>query len=182
MGLFSNSLKPEVPEETTAAEVTEETVLPEVTAEGEAPKEVVSTYVDEMGIVAPQTTIHGGIITRGHLAVAGTVDGSVKAEGNIMLSGVIKGAINCNNIIIENTKIDCNTSITAKGSVSIKEDASFSGDITCKHISINGTVLGNIKATGNVGLTKTAIVKGNIDAAVLAVEPGAKISGNVQIK
>ena len=174
MGLFNGSKSEETKPE---VDVQEETQV----IEEEAPA-AGKLYVDEMGIIAPATTIYGGIITKGHLAVAGSVESTVKVEGNIMLSGSIKGSIECNNIIIDGAHIDCNGAIKAKGSVSVKEGSSFKGNISCKHISITGTVIGNISASGNVGLTKTAVVRGDISASVLAVEPGAKIAGKVMIE
>lgn len=174
MGIFSK--KEEVIREFPVKPEAETTVpAPDVTA-----TEIVNTYTDEMGIIAAGTIIHGNVRTKGHLAVAGIVEGKVSTAGNLMLTGEIRGAIKCNNIVIDGGH--CHTNIITKGSVSIKGDTTVASNITCKHISISGTVYGDIKATGNVGLTKTAIVKGDIQAAVLAVEPGAKICGNVIVK
>lgn len=173
MGIFFKN-------ETIEEEQVQETVQTEENQAETA--EIVNAYTDEMGIVAAETTIKGGIVTKGHLAIAGIVEGSVKADGNVMLSGTVKGSIECNNIIIDGISADFNNSIKAKGSVSIKEGSSLTGSVVCKHISVMGILYGNIKATGNVGLTKTAVVKGDISASVLAVEPGAKIIGNVAVK
>jgi len=133
-----------------------------------------------MGVISSGTVIHGDITTQGHLAVAGSVDGSVNCAGNLMLTGEIKGKITCNNIVIESC--NCSPNLTVRGNVSIKENTRITGDIHCKHISVMGTINGNIDAEGNVGLTKNAVVEGNITAAVLAIEPGAKIKGFVDIK
>ncbi len=180
MGLFSkkeNSVKEEflTPKEEPAKEATPA----EVPAEKES-KEIVNTFSDEMGIIAGGTTIHGDVKTNGHLAIVGVVEGNIVASGNVMLSGVVRGNIECNNIIIDGT--DYNQCIRAKGSVSIKPNTTITGPIYCKHISISGTVIGNIKAQGNVGLTKEAVIRGDINSAILAVEPGAKISGNLTIR
>ena len=113
-------------------------------------------------------------------SIVGVVEGNVIASGNVMLTGVVKGNIECNNIIVDGT--DYSQCIRAKGSVSIKQNTTISGPIYCKHISISGTIIGNIRAMGNVGLTKDAIVKGDITSSILAVEPGAKIAGNLLIK
>lgn len=179
MGLFTKK-EPLIKEEYTAPKP-EPVQAPqaEVPAETES-KQIVNTFCDEMGIIAGGTTIHGDIKTQGHIAIVGVVEGNIVAAGNVMLTGVVKGNIECNNIIIDGT--DYNQCIKAKGSVSVKQNSTITGPIFCKHISISGTVIGNIKAQGNVGLTKDAVIKGDISSAILAVEPGAKITGNLIVK
>lgn len=139
-----------------------------------------SSHVDEVGIISKATVVHGDIKTGGHLAVAGIVEGSVSCAGNLMLTGEIKGTIDCNNIVIDN--IGGASVLKVKESVSVKEHASFTGDIGCKNISIMGKVAGNISASGNVGITKTAVIEGDITAHVIAIEPGAKVKGYINIE
>lgn len=139
-----------------------------------------ATYLDEMGVIAADTVIHGGIKGKGHLAVVGVVEGDVQIAGNLMLQGAIKGNIECNNLVINSSgKLNA---IKARGSVSVKEGCTVEGSISCKHISVLGSVIGDINAVGNVGLSKSSTVRGNITSAVLAVEPGAKIQGMVSVK
>lgn len=177
MGLFTK--KEDSIEELTP--VTPEQPTPTIAVAPETESaEIVNTYVDEMGIITPDTVIIGDVTTKGHLAVAGVIEGNVSAAGNLMLAGTIKGSVECNNIILDGCQLM--SDIRAKGSVSIKENASVTGTIYCKHVSVMGTVIGNIKASGNVGLTKNATIRGDINASVLAVEPGAKIQGCVTVK
>ena len=181
MGLFTkkNTLEEEL---TPVEQVTETDTIPaeDLPASQATEHEIVNTYSDEMGIIAEGTTIHGDIKTKGHLAVVGIVEGNVTTAGNLMLAGVIKGTIKCNNIVIDGA--NHSQTIHAQGSVSIKENTVINAPIFCKHISIMGTVVGNIKASGNIGLAKTAVVKGDMSSSVLAVEPGAKIQGTVTVK
>ena len=180
MGLFAKKPYEEV-EETPVNNLQPQQSIPQQNVPAAAAtQEIVNTYLDEMGIIAGGTTIHGDVATKGHLAIVGVVEGNVKTAGNLMLTGIVKGNIECNNIVIDGT--DFNQSIKAKGSVSIKENSVVNGPINCKHISVLGTVVGNIKASGNVGITKTSIIKGDINAQVLAVEPGAKIQGMITVK
>ena len=185
MSIFTKKDEPVKQESPVQAEpeiVKDETIAQ--AAETSAPEtdetKIINTFVDEMGIVAEGTTIHGDISTRGHLAVAGIVKGRVVCAGNLMLTGEIKGDIDCNNLVLDDCT--CTSTINARGSISIKENAYFAGNISCKHVSVMGSIVGHIRASGNVGLTKTAVVKGDIRAAVLAVEPGAKLTGNVDIR
>ena len=189
MGLFSKKqenpifkeeiVEPEVKEVSEVEEEKEEQVsLSDI--QDEESKDIINTFADEMGIIAAGTIVHGDVKTQGHIAVVGVVEGNIVAAGNVMLTGVVKGNIECNNIIIDGT--DYSQCIRAKGSVSVKPGTTITGPIFCKHISISGTVIGSIKAQGNVGLTKDASIKGDITSSILAVEPGAKISGNLQVR
>lgn len=145
-----------------------------------AKKEIVSDIIDEMGTVAEGTRIHGDITTRGHLAVAGTVIGDIDAKGNVIVTGNVKGKITCSNLMLENCNLT--TEISARECVVVKEGVKINGDIACRDIHIMGAVAGDISCTGKVGLSKDAVVRGNITAAVIGVALGAKLEGNLSIK
>lgn len=141
--------------------------------------EIVADVYDEMGIIGPATKLDGNIVTKGHITVLGTVRGDITANGNVIIKGSIKGKIICDNLLLENSKVEAD--IEAKGQVSIKGEVTVKGQISCSSVNVSGTVLGDIKATDKVGLTDTAIVKGNITAAYLGVALGAKVEGKISI-
>ena len=141
--------------------------------------EIVNSVVDEMGIIAENTRVVGDISTRGHLAVAGTVEGNISAKGNVIITGVVKGNISCDNLMMEHSMLT--TEIRATGHVAVKEGVTINGKIYCNDISIMGTVNGDIEAAGKLALSGMAVVNGNIKAASLGVEFGAKLNGNIAI-
>ena len=145
-----------------------------------AQTEIVSSVVDEMGIIAANTKITGNITTKGHLTVAGTVIGDINAKGNVIVTGTVKGKIICSNLLLENCSIQ--SEITASESIMIKENVSVQGRISCCDISVMSFVNGDITASGKIGLSKDAVVKGNITASALGVEAGAKIEGMLSIR
>ena len=181
MGLFKKQEDDEILEyqDSTPQELQDQN--PELEEIDGQQNEIVNTYLDEMGIIAETTVVHGSVKTKGHLAVAGIVEGNVICDGNLMVTGDVRGCIECNNLVVENTSLTFKN-LKVKGSVSLKESSNVSGNISCKHISILGTYTGNIKAQGNVGINKNAVIKGDISAAVLAIEPGAKIKGMIDVK
>lgn len=142
--------------------------------------EIVSSIVDEMGTIAANTKISGNITTKGHLAVAGTVIGDINAKGNVIVTGTIKGKITCSNLMLEGCNVQ--SEIETAESVVIKNNVNVIGKIVCKDITVMSNVNGDIIASGKVGLSKDAHIKGNITAAALGVESGAKIEGFLQIK
>lgn len=142
--------------------------------------EIVSEIIDEMGTIAPNTKITGNISTKGHLAVAGAVVGDISAKGNVIVTGNVKGKITCSNLMLESCNV--HSEINTSECVVIKEKVNVIGKIQCKDITIMSNVSGDIIASGKVGLSKDAVVKGNIIAAAIGVEVGAKIEGTLSIK
>ena len=142
--------------------------------------EIVSEIINEMGTIASGTKITGNITTKGHLAVAGAVIGDINAKGNVIVTGSVKGKITCNNLMLEGCNVQ--SEITTTECVVIKEKVNVTGKIFCKDITIMSNMVGDIVASGKVGLSKDATVKGNITAAAIGVEVGAKIEGTLSIK
>lgn len=142
--------------------------------------EIVSEVIDEMGTIAANTKITGNITTKGHLAVAGAVIGDITAKGNVIVTGTVNGKISCGNLMLQGCNVQ--SEINTTECVVIKEKVNVMGKIFCKDITIMSNVVGDIVASGKVGLSKDATVKGNITAAAIGVEVGAKIEGALSIK
>lgn len=143
-------------------------------------KEIVSEVIDELGTISAGTRVTGNITTKGHLAVAGTVLGDISAKGNVIITGNVKGKITCSNLMLENCNL--NTDIIASECVIVKEGVKVAGKIFCKDITIKGSISGDITASGKVGLSAEASVKGNISASAIGVAVGAKLEGNLSIR
>lgn len=142
-------------------------------------KEIVPEVYDETGIIGPTTKVAGNITTKGHLDIQGAVNGNIEAKGNILVSGNVIGEVKCSSLLIQAGAME--SQVEASSVVSIKEGAVLTGKITCKDITIEGTVQGDIVASGKVGLASTAVVKGNVTAAAMGMEIGAKLSGTMCI-
>ena len=152
----------------------------QTSAPSEGTREIVSEIADEMGTISSGTRVTGNITTKGHLAVAGTVLGDITAKGNVIITGNVKGKITCNNLMLENCSL--NTEINASECVIVKEGVKIAGKIFCKDITVKGSIVGDITASGKVGLSAEAAVRGNIAAAAIGVAVGAKLEGNLSIK
>ena len=133
-------------------------------AAADSANEITVEVYDEMGVIGP-----GNIRTKGHITVL----------GNVIIQRNVKGKIICDNLLLENSKLEAD--IEAKGQVSIKGGITVKGQISCKSISVMGTVLGDIKADEKIGLADTAVIRGDISAKGLGTAPGAKIEGKVSI-
>ncbi len=104
----------------------------------------------------------------------------LEAENNaINLLGVgteIKGDINSNGDIRIDGSLTGN--LRTKGKVVIGETGLVAGEIFCKNSDVEGKIEGKINATELLSLKSTSMIKGDIITRKLAIEPGAKFTGN----
>lgn len=92
---------------------------------------------------------------------AGTViTGDVSSNGDIRIDGTLNG------------------NLTTKGKVVIGETGSITGEISCKNSDISGKLKGKIKVGELLSLKASSLVEGDITTSRLAIEPGARFTGN----
>lgn len=96
---------------------------------------------------------------------------------NMILAGTtIKGDVESNeNIRFEGTLIG---NVSTKGKIIIGPTGTVKGEIICKNADVEGKIEGKITVTDLLSLKSTSIVEGDIVAKRLAIEPGAKFTGN----
>jgi cytoskeletal protein CcmA (bactofilin family) len=104
--------------------------------------------------------------TKGFDTVLGpgsSIEGTLQSDGNLRLDGQFTGTLE----------------IT--GNVLVGEAADINADLNARHISIAGTVRGNVIGH-KIQLLRTARVWGDITAQTLTTEEGALIEGKVSMK
>ena len=87
------------------------------------------------------------------------ITGDINVSGNIILFGKVTGDIISTGIVN-----------TAKGS-------RVKGNIKAKSANISGEVIGNIEVEKKAVLGSTCTLNGNIEAAIITIEEGAKFDG-----
>ena len=87
------------------------------------------------------------------------ITGDINVSGNIIVFGKVTGDIVSTGIVN-----------TAKGS-------RVTGNIKAKSTNISGEVNGNIEVEKKVVLGTTCTLNGNIEAAIITIEEGAKFDG-----
>lgn len=93
------------------------------------------------------------------LAAGTTVKGNVMTETDFRLDGKIEGDVNCSGKIV----------IGAKGSVT--------GNIISVNAEVHGEVMGSARISSKLVLKSTAVIKGDIFAQTLEIEPNARFNG-----
>ena len=94
------------------------------------------------------------------IGVGTEITGDVTTNGDIRFDGVLKG------------------NLKTRGKVVIGETGSVKGEINCKNSVVEGKVEGKIAVVELLTLKATSILLGDIVTRRLAIEPGAKFSGN----
>ncbi len=94
------------------------------------------------------------------IGVGTEIKGDISSNGDIRVDGRLQG------------------NLKTKGKVVIGETGSVKGEIKCKNSDVEGNIEGKIHATELLSLKATSNINGDIIARKLAIEPGAKFTGN----
>lgn len=89
--------------------------------------------------------------------------GDLKIAGDALILGTITG------------------NVEVAGALEVGERASIQGDIRCRSVLLAGTILGDVLATQDAQVLKSATLGGNLAATAFSIERGAKYCGNVVI-
>lgn len=93
-----------------------------------------------------------------------TFDGRFVAEADLRIEGTVSGELIC------------------RGLLTVEREAQAKAKIEARDARILGHVDGEISCSGKLELAPTAVVKGTLRAAVLVVQEGASLVGNVETK
>lgn len=89
------------------------------------------------------------------------VEGDFTGEGDLVIEGVVVGNVRTNN------------------NLTIGPEAVVEAEIKAKNAFIAGKVKGNVTLKGKLDLTSSGQIIGNVKAAVLSVETGGIINGQL---
>lgn len=154
---------------------------------------------------ASETTIGAGCVVEGNIScskgitVCGEVKGSLHADGkvevaqdgavygdldaglgDVVVHGKVKGSlIHCYRAEFADAKVSCKT-VKARDSVEVFSGTVLVGNIEAKQATIEGAVKGDINVEDSVVIKKDSVVKGNICATSINIEPGAVVDGVLQ--
>ena len=90
--------------------------------------------------------------------------GDIVSEGSVRIDGKVTGTV------------------TAKGNLILGEKGSLLGNGKGKNIVIGGHIAGNIEAAGKVEINASGTLEGDMVAAVIVIEDGARFTGNCKME
>jgi cytoskeletal protein CcmA (bactofilin family) len=88
------------------------------------------------------------------------ITGDVKSNGDIRIDGSLTGNLN------------------TKGKVVIGPTGRIKGEVVCKNSEVSGMIEGKISVGQLLNLKASSKIFGDISTAKLAIEPGARFTGN----
>lgn len=129
--------------------------------------------------LAPGTFMEGTLRSKGDVEIAGTFKGDIISEGNVTLHTNIEGNVTANNLSL----VDCSVTGDCVATSLIKLDTSskISGNIAASELFCAGMIEGDINIKGNSTFSASAVVNANVCAGSIALERGAKISGQLNM-
>jgi cytoskeletal protein CcmA (bactofilin family) len=92
------------------------------------------------------------------------IKGDVRANGDVRIDGTLIGSIH------------------AKGKVVIGNTGSVEGEIVCQSGDFSGVVKANITVSELLMMKASAKISGDLNVGKLAIEPGARYSGNCNMQ
>ncbi len=100
-------------------------------------------------LIGQNTEIHGDVVFTGGLHVDGVIKGGVMAEQG-------------------------NDSV-----LTLSERGTIEGEVRVPNVVINGTIIGDVHASGHVELAAQAKVHGNVYYSLIEMAMGAEVNGNL---
>ncbi|MDF2892362.1 MAG: hypothetical protein K0R80_2729 [Clostridia bacterium] len=88
------------------------------------------------------------------------IEGTLRAEGTLRINGNVTGEL------------------IITGNVIIGDSSTINGNIKAENVYISGTVNGNISAAGQLQMTSTAKVIGDVDVKNIIIDEGAVFNGH----
>lgn len=92
-----------------------------------------------------------------------TIKGEISTESDIRIDGTVEGTLNCN------------------GKVVLGQSGRIDGSVVCRNAEIQGKVTATLQVKELLSLKATALVEGEVQTQKIAIEPGAKISGSIDM-
>ena len=93
------------------------------------------------------------------------LEGNITFDGGLRVDGNIVG-----NVI---------ASDDADAVLTLSETGKIEGDVRVPNMIVNGTILGNLYSTGHLEIDENTQITGNVYYALLQMEEGAQINGNL---
>lgn len=91
------------------------------------------------------------------------VEGDFIGEGNVVVEGVVIG------------------NLKTKNNLRVGDQAKIQAKVEAENAQIAGEITGNISVSQFLDIKASAKINGDVSAAVLAIEKGAKINGRISM-
>tara|TARA_Y100000814_G_scaffold223182_1_gene167182 strand:- start:579 stop:989 length:411 start_codon:yes stop_codon:yes gene_type:complete len=87
------------------------------------------------------------------------IEGNIDAKGDLLIYGEVKG------------------NVSSQGTINSSKGSLVQGNISAQNASIHGKITGDLTIKNKAILGKNSHLKGNLEAAIIIIEEGAKFDG-----
>jgi len=131
-------------------------------------------------VFSPDLIIEGTVKSKSDIKLNGYIKGDVSCGGSIVSTGTIDGNIDCTNVMLAGSTVNGN--INVRGSVTLDNNSSVTGDIVASALISDGKIKGNVILKESISLKANASILGNVKAKNISIESGTTLVGNIEIK
>ena len=133
--------------------------------------------MEPAAVVSSTMVIKGDVELETSLAVSGKIHGNITCKDQVDANegSYFEGNINAASAKFTGGQVKGN--VTCERRFEMDQNSSMTGDLVAQSAVISGTVVGQIRCSDSVTLTKTASVKGDLYSASISVEAGARLEG-----
>ncbi|MBQ6566641.1 MAG: polymer-forming cytoskeletal protein [Treponema sp.] len=129
--------------------------------------------------ISPGTSIEGIIHSNGNIILEGEATGEIVASGMLTISSAYNGTAAARAIYLKGAKMEGDVVVSESLSVDGQSELKRNGRIGSLHC--DGCIEGNMKVAAEAVVGKRAVLKGDLAAAYLTIERGAKMTGRVDV-
>jgi cytoskeletal protein CcmA (bactofilin family) len=108
-------------------------------------------------------TFEPGEVAVNRIVAGTTIKGDIETNSDFRFEGALNG------------------NLKTKGKLIIGATGEVKGEVQCKNCDVEGKVEGKLTVSELLTLKATSVIHGDIIAKRLAIEPGAKFTGNCQM-
>lgn len=108
-------------------------------------------------------TFEPGEVAVNRIVTGTIIKGDIESTGDFRFEGTLNG------------------NLKTKGKLIIGTTGEVKGEVYCKNCDVEGIIDGKVSVSELLTLKATSVINGDIVAKRLAIEPGAKFSGNCQM-
>jgi len=133
----------------------------------------------ETTVISESAIVQGELTVKGNIRMLGQIKGNLTASGNLEIAGKVTGNLTGNDVELKHCELKGD--VNASGFTFMDKESIMIGNLIAKEVTLNGKVKGDIEASHKVYVQSDAVVVGNIKAAVIAIDEGAALQGQVII-
>lgn len=133
----------------------------------------------ETTVISESATINGELTVSGNIKMYGKIKGNLTAAGNLEIAGKVIGNLTGNDIELNHCELKGD--VNASGFTFMDKESIMIGNLNSQDVTLDGKVKGDVSATHKVYVRSNAVIVGNVRAAIIAIDEGAALQGQVII-